>query len=136
MKTILLIILFLPLLTTAQTDTSKVQILAIAEKMPRFPGGDDSLAKYLETHTVYPKICKDNNTVGIVYVKFAVSVDGHVADARVIRHAHPLMDTEALRVVNAMPLWEPGMQKGQKVNVYSSVAVRFGVPDPRAGRKK
>jgi hypothetical protein len=35
------------------------------------------------------------------------------------------IDAEALRVVNAMPQWTPGEQKGQKVSVYYVLPIQF-----------
>ena len=51
--------------------------------------------------------------------------EGYIADAKVVRSIDPFLDAEALRVVNAMPQWNPGRQKGKAVNVKYTIPVKF-----------
>ncbi len=60
-----------------------------------------------------------------MYVTFVVSADGSVKNAKVVRGVDPVLDQEALRVVNAMPRWAPGKQRGQAVNVAYTVPISF-----------
>ena len=60
-------------------------------------------------------------------VQFVVNEDGSISDSRVVRSIDPQLDAEALRVVNAMPAWEPGIQNGKAVKVKYNVPVAFGV---------
>ena len=46
-------------------------------------------------------------------------------DAQVLRGIDPSLDKEALRVINAMPKWSPGKQRGKPVRVKYTVPVTF-----------
>jgi len=64
---------------------------------------------------------------GKVYVTFVVSKDGSVANTKIARGVDPLLDAEALRVVNGLPKWQPGKQKGKAVNVSYTVPINFAL---------
>lgn len=104
----------------------KDSIYAVADVMPEFPGGGmPALMKYLGTNLRYPEELKAKGTQGRVVVQFVVNADGSISDAEIIRKVDPLMDAEALRVVNTMPRWKPGMQDGKAVAVKYTVPVVF-----------
>jgi TonB family protein len=101
------------------------------EEMPEFPGGQLALKEFISQAVKYPEDARKNGIQGRVYVQFVVSKDGSVKDATVIRSADPLLDKEALRVVNTMPAWKPGKQKGEAVDVSFTVPVAFALSDDK-----
>lgn len=105
------------------------EVFVIVEQMPKFPGGEQALRKYFEESIVYPAIAKENGIKGRVFVTYVVNKEGKVERAKVIRGIDPSLDKEALRVVEAMPNWEPGYQRGKKVNVSYTFPVNFGVTE-------
>ncbi|WP_423129332.1 energy transducer TonB [Gaoshiqia sp. Z1-71] len=100
-------------------------IFFIVEEMPEFPGGEMALRKFIANSIKYPVVAQENGVQGKVYVNFVVGKDGRVTDARVIRSVDPALDKEALRVVNSLPLWKPGRQRGEPVRVSFSVPISF-----------
>jgi protein TonB len=58
-------------------------------------------------------------------VQFVVNKDGTVVDPVVVRSVDPYLDKEALRVINSMPKWKPGKQRGKPVRVRYTVPVTF-----------
>ena len=60
-----------------------------------------------------------------MYVTFVVEKDGSVTDAKVLRGVSEEVDAEALRVINAMPKWKPGMQQGVPVRVQYNIPIIF-----------
>ena len=62
---------------------------------------------------------------GRVSCSFVVGKDGAISEAEVIRGVSPALDEEALRVINSMPVWSPGKQRGEAVNVKYTVPVTF-----------
>lgn len=62
---------------------------------------------------------------GRVTVQFVVNKDGSISGAKVLRSVEPDFDAEAIRLVNAMPKWKPGMQGGKPVSVKFTVPVKF-----------
>lgn len=97
----------------------------VAEAMPEFPGGVTALMRYILTNLRYPSVSQENKVQGRVIVRFVVRSDGKVSDATVIRSVDPFLDREALRVINSMPRWKPGMQKGKPVNVRYTLPIAF-----------
>jgi protein TonB len=92
--------------------------ISVAEKMPKFPGGDEALMKFLQKHSSYPAVENDLGLEGKAIVKFVVNEDGSISNARVIKSDSPGFEKEALRVVAKLPKFEPGMQHGKAVKVY------------------
>ncbi len=99
----------------------------VAEIMPRFNGGDPNIEfyKYIHEHVVYPAEAVENGVSGKVTVTFVVNHEGYIERARILKGVHPVLDNEALRVINASPRWEPGFQSGQYVNVIYSFPISF-----------
>ena len=94
--------------------------------MPKFPGGDAELFKYLKSHIRYPSICQENGTQGRAIMSFVVNRDGSIVEPQVVRSAgDPYLDKEALRVISTMPKWEPGTQRGKPVRVRFTIPVVF-----------
>ena len=50
------------------------------EQVPEFPGGDYELMKWLSMNTRYPKVARDINAQGRIYVDFVVMADGSVTN--------------------------------------------------------
>lgn len=104
-------------------DTTDTYLMVEAE--PEFPGGMEALMKYLSENIKYPEQAKKENIQGKVYMRFVVERDGSIVDAEILRGIGGGCDEEALRVVNAMPKWEPGKQKGTPVRVQYNLPIVF-----------
>lgn len=98
------------------------KILTIAEQMPSFKGNVNA---WLSSHLSYPAVAAENGIQGKVIVKFVVGKDGSVSQAQVVRGVDPSLDKEAIRAVNSMPKWNPGMNNGQPASVWFTLPVTF-----------
>lgn len=58
-------------------------------------------------------------------VQFVVNADGSIDDATVVKPVNVFLDREALRVINAMPKWEPGVKDGKAVRVRFTIPITF-----------
>ncbi len=101
------------------------QTFFVVEDMPEFPGGELALRKYIANNVNYPEDAAKNGIQGKVYVTFVVTKDGGIANAKIARGVAPSLDKEALRVVNGLPKWEPGKQRGEYVNVSYTIPINF-----------
>ena len=99
--------------------------LQMAEQMPRFPGGQEALMQYLAKTIKYPVMAQQKKEQGRVIVKMVIGNDGSISDVSIVKGISSYLNAEAIRVVNNMPKWEPGMQKGQKVSVYYTLPIVF-----------
>ena len=102
-------------------------VFFIVEDMPEFPGGELALRKYIAENVRYPEMAKENDIQGTVYVRFVVDTDGSVSNVEVLRGVDPLLDKEAKRVVETLPKWKPGRQRGKAVKVSHSVPIKFAL---------
>ncbi|MBN2662796.1 MAG: energy transducer TonB [Bacteroidales bacterium] len=96
-----------------------------AEQMPEFPGGVAALKQYIAENVEYPQMAQENDIQGTVYLRFVVSKTGNVGTVEVTRGVDPLLDDEAVRVVESLPKFKPGMQGGRAVPVWYSVPIVF-----------
>lgn len=97
------------------------------DEPPSFPGGLDSLKKYLKQHIHYPEIAKDLGVEGKVFLRFVISDTGEILDVKVLRGVPdcPECDHEALRVIKGMPNWIPGKVGGKPVNSFFNLPILF-----------
>lgn len=106
-------------------STAKEEVFMVAEQMPEFPGGMKEMLKFLQENMKYPENAMKNNVQGRVIVQFVVEKDGTPTEFKVARSVDPDLDAEALRVLQTMPKWKPGMQRGEVVRVKFTVPVSF-----------
>lgn len=107
------------------------EVFRVVEQMPAFPGGQGDLLEFLAENIKYPKVAKDNGVEGMVVVEYIIEKDGSISNAQVVKGIGAGCDEEALRVVNAMPNWLPGKQRGQVVPVKFNLPIRFKLEDKK-----
>lgn len=110
---------------TQDTTFMDKPIFEVVEKMPEFPGGMNACQKFITDNIKYPVEAKANKVQGMVYVKFVVNQDGTICDLKVLRGVSPSLDQEAIRIINSMPTWKPGMQRGIAVRVKYVMPILF-----------
>ena len=103
----------------------EAEIFTVVEAMPEFPGGMAKLMGYLGNNIKYPPFAKETNIQGRVFINFVVEPDGTISNVKVLRGIGGGCDEEAIRVVNSMPKWKPGMQRGKPVRVSYNLPVKF-----------
>ena len=81
-----------------EEEPEEQTIFEVVEEAPEFPGG----------------ICQ-----------FVVNRDGTIVDVKVIRGVDAYLDKEAVRVIQSMPKWKPGKQRGKAVRVRYTLPVMF-----------
>lgn len=103
----------------------KSEIYSHVNVMPSFPGGEDQLMKWLQSNLHYPSKAVENQMEGRVLVRFVVYSDGSIGDAEIKKSVNPVLDKEALRVVEMMPHWIPGKLDEHSVSVWCTLPVIF-----------
>ena len=114
-------------LNIGQNVKIKSEPFTVVEVMPVFPGGQTALVQYIASHLKYPTVAQENGIQGRVLVSFVVGEDGYVEDVQVIKGVEPMLDKEALRVIQSLPRWTPGNQQGKPVRVKYTVPVTFAL---------
>ena len=106
----------------------KDQPFVVVEEMPMYPGGEGALFKFIADNTKYPEAAKADTIQGKVIVRFIVNTEGNTEGITVLKSVHPLLDAEAVKVVNLLSGFKPGMQGGKAVNVWYMVPINFSLP--------
>ena len=125
---------------TAKTQAKKgdpvvVGRLDVSDVLPKFPGGEQELYKYMAMNIHYPQEAIDTNTQGRVLVGFTVETDGSLSDVKVLRGVSNALDAEAIRVVSAMPKWEPAKKDGKAVRVALSLPIGFKLSSDKSEKE-
>ena len=115
-----------PPVEAPEEEEEEEVIFVVVESMPEFPGGQQALFKYLAENVKYPVIAQENGIQGRVICQFVVNKDGSIVDVVAVRSSgEPSLDKEAIRVIQSMPKWKPGKQRGKPVRVKYTVPVNF-----------
>lgn len=109
-----------------QTKQSDIKTADDVEVMPEFKGGNKAMMEFLMMNVKYPQTAAKAKQQGRAVVGFVVGKDGTISDIYIVKSAgYDVLDEEAMRVVKAMPAWEPGKLKGKPVNVKYFVPITF-----------
>ena len=108
--------------TEPQSDN---KVYKSVEQMPRFPGGEVALMRYLQENIKYPPEAAKKDIEGRVVVQFIIDKTGEVGEVKVVRPISEELDAEAVRVVKTLPKFEPGRQDGEAVSVWYTLPISF-----------
>jgi TonB family protein len=101
-------------------------IYVFAEEKPMFGSNTKfDAAAYFEKNLRYPKEAKAKAMQATVIVDFVVERDGSLSSPRVAKDINGLFGGEALRLLKAMPKWQPGKSQGVPIRVRYALPIRF-----------
>ena len=109
------------------TEIDSSPVFTIVEEMPSFVGGEDARYQFLASNIIYPEKAATYQIQGTVYVSFIINGEGYVTDVKILRGIGGGCDEEAVRVVQMMPKWNPGKQKGKSVRVLFNMPIEFRI---------
>lgn len=99
--------------------------IPIVEIMPVFPGGEKAMQRFLNENLRYPPAARAAGISGTVFLTFVVERDGRITEIAVLRGVEGGCTEEAIRVINLMPPWNPGIQSGRTVRVRFNMPIKF-----------
>ena len=108
-----------------EEEIVEAEIFKVVEVMPEFPGGAAKMMEYIQKNIKYPMMARESDIQGRVFVSFVVEPDGSISNVGVMRGIGGGCDEEAVRVVNSMPKWNPGKQRGTAVRCSFTVPIIF-----------
>jgi TonB family protein len=122
-KLLPIILVFITVATYAQVNDSTIQIIDVVESMPIYPGGNNSMFRFIERNFNYD-IMSSTNVKTRYFLRFTVDTTGTAKDFQFIATL-PILDhqverdslikCEILRIFKLMPKWDPAMSGGKKV---------------------
>ena len=111
----------------APRDPDYVFGVGTVEQRPEFQGGQAAMMRWLGANMRYPREALNRRIQGTVVTQFIIERDGRITNVAVSRNIDPLLDAEAIRVVQAMPNWQPGKQDGETVRVKFTLPLVFRI---------
>lgn len=116
---------YTPPAVVEEEEVAEAEIFTVVEESPSYPGGDEARIRFLQENIQYPQMARESGIQGTVYVTFVVEKNGNVTDVRVLRGIGGGCDEEAIRLIKAMPRWNPGKQRGKPVRVQFNMPIKF-----------
>jgi len=110
-----------------EEESVAVEVFVILEEMPKYPGGEDAMWKFIADEMKYPKAAIEANVQGKVYVEFVVNKDGGITNVKVLRGIGHGCDEEAVQIIESMPNWIPGENRGKPVNATYRLPIKFAL---------
>lgn len=94
-------------------------------KPARFPGGNEKLMQFLDSHVHYPEGSKQLHHSGTVYIRFIIKKDGTAVPFSIVKGVDPFIDSEAWHIVKEMPKWTPATRRGKPIQSLFRFPFRF-----------
>jgi len=80
---------------------------------------------YLYGNIRYPEIAQENAIQGKVIAQVSIDAQGAVSDVKIIKELGFGCDEEVIRVLKAMPAWEPAIQNGKAIAQNITIPLHF-----------
>ncbi len=102
------------------------------DKSPVFKGSPSNIQKFVKNNLIYPEDAWMKGIEGVVQVSFVITDEGKLMNVKIEKSINPELDIEAIRVVEMLDKWKPGVKNGKAVHSYLSIPVEFILsPDER-----
>jgi TonB family protein len=110
------------LIPSDDADDNRIHMIADTYPGLSYPGG---IFSFIDQRLEYPEKALFNNTEGVVLVNFVVEKDGSISNASILRGIGDGCDEEVLRVLEELPVMNPGSINSKPVRVAITLPVRF-----------
>ncbi len=108
-----------------QTKAYAMEQAKLKGLIAKFPGGEAAMYQFIARYIRYPEEAARKNIQGVVIVQFKVQKDGSITDVSALKGVDPLLDAEAVRVMEVMPKFEPATENGEAVAVWQTLPISF-----------
>lgn len=110
-----------------QSKDPEEDVFTVVEEMPKFPGGEMQMMKYIQKNIIYPQKAKEAGLSGKCFTAFIVNKEGNISKVIIIKKVPGCeeCDEEAIRLIKSMPTWDAGKQNGKPVSVFYNLPINF-----------
>ncbi len=106
------------------TDNVSAVVTQSLQEEPSFKGGYAKMNEFIANNLRFPANLAPNE-IGTVYVRFRVNENGKIIQPSIAQGLTDRINSEVIRVVSAMPNWEPAISNGQPVSVPMTIPIRI-----------
>ena len=85
---------------------------------------NEKIRAYIKDNQLWPT---QDDGVFIVWVKFVIEKEGKISNIIVLKGIHPDYDKEAVKLINAMPIWKPGIKNNKFVRTEMLIPVKWTI---------
>lgn len=132
--------LFAGLFAQNQPPTGKdsSDVYTIVEQPAEFPGGVAAMNEFIFSNLIVPPEVRETGIRGKTFLNFIVTAEGKIKSIKLLKGFKdcPECDREAMRVVGIMPDWKPAVQNGNRVSMYFTLPISFGVNTSGSNERK
>jgi TonB family protein len=95
------------------------------ENKLEFQGGEKERVLFVQRCVNYPRRARANGVEGKVFINFVISENGELLRYRLIKKINPDLDAEVIRVLKAMPRWNPSFHNGIPGKTSYNMPINF-----------
>lgn len=100
-------------------------LLLLFDIQAQFKGGPNAFLQYQAENLNYPPSAVKRKVEGDVTARFILNKNGTVRNVEIVRGLNRKCDQEVIRMLQAMPAWQPGLQRGHPVASRMTVVIKF-----------
>lgn len=120
------------------TLRDKDGVYLVVPEGPEYPGGSSALFEFIKKTMIYPAAAVKDSIQGRVIVQFIVEEDGSITNPVVVKSSglnrnqayssiFNQLDAEAIRIISAMPKWNPGKIESKPCRVRYNLPINFRI---------
>ena len=120
------IMLFSPAFTGSKSKAVAINLFHPKLTEPVYPGGADSLVRYVERHIKFTPCMSEIDAVGKIIIRFVVEKDGRITSPEILRSLKEHYDEAAIKSLLSAPRFiKPAFQMGVPVRSYYTISVKI-----------
>ena len=113
---------------TLHIDTGKSnKVFTALEHPPEYPGGPLAFNKHIAENLKYPDVARLIGVNGRIVLTFVIDRDGKVVEVTPTNCIGAGCESEAVKVLQSLKTWQPGIQNGKPVRVQYRVPINFSI---------
>jgi TonB family protein len=124
-----------PIPLSLTIDINEGSTMSVKDRMPVFKGGMKQLYEYINLNVTYTDKAMKEKASGKVLVSFWIESDGSITNPIITRGIHHDLDSISLVLIENMPNWIPGYQKGSPQRVKYNLPITFDLDKFKKSRK-
>jgi TonB family protein len=90
-----------------------------------FPGGIDSMFRWITESIIYPEYAREMNISGRVYIGFVVENSGRISSVEILKSTADVFNEESLLLMRKMPNWLPSKINGVPTRIAFILPITF-----------
>jgi protein TonB len=109
--------------TILQRDTSKPVLYLYTNELPKYPGGNEELKKFIIQNLHWPN--EDISYNGTIILSFVIEKNGFVSNIKIEKGSCEPCNRESIKIISLFPQWIPGKINHKPVRTLMYIPLDF-----------